>query len=128
MKKREARFIRARSLYDFQINERRTACLRRPPQRAVSKGAVRPRALRDALRAPQEPRGATWLEPFLPKPEPTREGSRCRSVEERLRRRLSAQPPMGTITCSWNMRKRFCLLNCRQRSQASRKRFGHLPG
>src|SRR2546421_7313590 len=68
------------------------------------------------------------LEIFLPKPLPTRELSRCLSVSLSFLSRVFAQSPIGTLTASWYMLKLRVLLNCRSRSQASRKRLGHLPG
>src|SRR5829696_4142444 len=70
----------------------------------------------------------TQLETFLPNPLPTLELSRALSVSLRFLRRVLAQSPIGTITASWYMSNFFSLLNWRHRSQASRKRFGHLPG
>ena len=65
---------------------------------------------------------------FLPKPLPTLDSSRTRSVSLKLRMRLSYQSPTGTITASWFILNLRSLLNCNSRSQASRKRLGHLPG
>src|SRR3989344_582074 len=68
------------------------------------------------------------FETFFPKPLPTLDSSRVRSVALKFLRRDFAQLPIGTITSSWYILKSLDLLNCRRRSQESRKRLGHFPG
>src|SRR3989338_7118954 len=70
----------------------------------------------------------THIETFLPKPLPTFELSRLLSVSLRFFSRVFAQSPIGIRTSSWYILNFLFLLNCRSRSQASRKRFGHFPG
>ncbi len=65
---------------------------------------------------------------FLPKPEATRDSKRTTSFFPSLFSRVLAHSPIGTITSRWNILKWRVLLNWRQRSQASRNRFGHRPG
>src|ERR1051325_3601496 len=70
----------------------------------------------------------TQLAMFLPNPLPTCELKRTTSFPPSFLRRDFAQSPVGTITASWFILNFFCFVKCRQRSQASRKRLGHLPG
>src|SRR5437763_818611 len=64
----------------------------------------------------------------LPKAFPVWDCSRCLSVSLRCLSRLSAQSPIGTSTASWHILNAFCLVKCKQRSQASRRRLGYFPG
>ena len=68
------------------------------------------------------------FETFLPKPLFTFDSSRVRSVLLSFFKRVLAQSPIGIITSFWYILNFLDLLNCRHRSHASLKRFGHFPG
>src|ERR1044072_3326489 len=65
---------------------------------------------------------------FLPNPLPTCELNLLLSLSLSFLSLLLAQSPVGIITASWFILNFLCLVKCRHRSQASRKRLGHLPG
>ncbi|MNC92345.1 hypothetical protein D3C83_87520 [compost metagenome] len=65
---------------------------------------------------------------FLPKPLLTCESKRTTSLRPSDLSRASAHSPIGTITASWFILNLRLRVKCRHRSQASRKRLGHLPG
>ncbi len=65
---------------------------------------------------------------LFPNPLSTCELSLRLSVSLKLLRRAWRQSPIGTMTASWYILNCGDLLNCKHLSQASRKRFGHLPG
>lgn len=71
---------------------------------------------------------SSQLAMFLPKPLPTCESKRTTSFLPSDFRRASAQSPIGTMTACWFILNLRALVKCRQRSQASLKRFGHFPG
>lgn len=70
----------------------------------------------------------TQFEIFLPNPLLTFDSSLVRSVLLSFFKRVFAQLPIVTMTFSWYILNFLDLLNCRQRSHASLKRFGHFPG
>src|SRR5215216_5562200 len=65
---------------------------------------------------------------FLPNPLPTCELNLLLSLSLNFLSLVLAQSPVGTITASWFILNRLFLVKWRHRSQASRKRLGHLPG